>query len=146
MLISSKCDSLVTVNPIFLATLASIWIISRSDPLEWDHDHISNLVTCCIKMTTCWCFLVIGQNVASMLVESILCSPGGLSHIDIVRTDLTVELIDDVLGTTIYGRLNLPQFSSLVAFVGLGGIGAMETHHACSSTLVTFFESSWLPF
>ena len=98
MLISSKCDSLVTVNPIFLATLASIWIISRSDPLEWDHDHISNLVTCCIKMTPCWCFLVIGQNVASMLVESILCSPGGLSHIDICGTDLTVELIDNVLG------------------------------------------------
>ena len=131
---------MVTVNPILLATLASIWIISRSDPLEWDHDHISNLVTCCIKMTPCWCFLVIGQNVASMLVESILCSPGGLSHIDICGTDLTVELIDDVLGTTINGRLNLPQFSSLVAFVGLGGIGAMETHHARSPTLVTLLR------
>ena len=137
---------MVTVNPIFLATLASIWIVCRSDPLERDHDHISNLVTCSIKMTPCWCFLVIGQNVASMLVESILCSPGGLAHIDKMGTDLTVELIDNVLGTTIDGRLNLPQFSSLVAFVGLGSISAMETHHACSSTLVTFSESSWFPF
>ena len=37
LLISSKCDSMVTVNPIFLSTLASIWIISRSDPLEKNH-------------------------------------------------------------------------------------------------------------
>ena len=94
---------MVTVNPIFLATLASIWIVCRSDPLERDHDHVSNLVTCSIKMTPCWCFLVIGQNVASMLVESILCSPGGLAHIDKMGTDLTVELIDDVLGATVNG-------------------------------------------
>ena len=103
MLISSECYSSVAVNPVFLAALASIWIVSRSDPLEGNHDHVSNLVTCSIKMTPCWCFLVIGQNVASMLVESILCSPGGLPHVDELGTDLTVELINDVLGATVNG-------------------------------------------
>ena len=65
----------ITVNPIFLATFADIWIVGRSHPLKGEHNHVGDFVICSIKMTPSRCFLVFGQDVAPMLVEAILSYP-----------------------------------------------------------------------
>ena len=75
LLIGSECHSLIPVDPILLTTLAGVRIVSRSHSLEGDHDHVRNTVSCCIEMRSGWCFLVFGQDVASVLVEPILSSP-----------------------------------------------------------------------
>ena len=94
-------------------------IVGRSDPFDWDHRHVSNVMTRQVKVVPCWCLKSFVVDITYVVVHPLFNLPLGLPDIDKILTSIpfTYDLIYAVHRVAIHWGCDVPLFPSSIAFV-----------------------------
>ena len=114
---SLKTNCIISLNPQFFPSPAQQVIIFWINFLNWDGNHIGDVMALLIEMPPNWMIKDLPIDITSMVSESVTKPSLSLTNINKMLALFATNFVNDISWLAIQGWCNLPGSSSSLAWI-----------------------------